>query len=261
MTKKTYSDQMLREVEIIRPLRSIVSIVPSQTELLADLGLAYMVSGVTKFCVHPKDLKAAKTIVGGTKTLNFDTIRKLNPDLIIGNKEENTQAEIEALEKEFPVWMSDIHDLDSALEMIGMLGEILDVKHHSSSIAEKIRTEFRNLQPLSGPRSALYLIWRKPFMAAGKNTFIDDCLKRCGFINCVTEERYPEVDLSALDPEVILLSSEPYPFREKHVAELQDCFPQADIKLVDGEFFSWYGSRLLKAPAYFQELVQLFEAQ
>lgn len=252
---------MLRQVEIHQPVRSIVSIVPSQTELLADLGLSETVTGVTKFCIHPHGFKNGKTIVGGTKTLKMDEIRKLRPDLIIGNKEENTQAEIEFLEKEFPVWMSDITSLDGSLEMIRMLGEITGTAEKAERIAAQIAAGFCELLPLKKKKSVLYLIWRTPYMAAGKGTFIDDCLTRCGFENCLSAERYPEPDLAAIRPDVILLSSEPYPFKEKHILELQQLFPSARVLLADGEYFSWYGSRLLGAPEYFSGLIKALEAE
>lgn len=246
---------MRRTVEVILPAKRIISLVPSQTELLVDLGLRNKLVGVTKFCIHPAGLKESIAVVGGTKTVNFDKIREMNPDLIIGNKEENTQSDIETLEKEFPVWMSDITDLSGSLEMISLIGELTGTAEKAQEITERISAGFNELRPLAKKLAALYLIWRKPYMAAGKGTFIDDCLERCGFTNCLTEERYPKPDMNAIDPEVILLSSEPYPFREKHIDELQVLFPSARILLVDGEYFSWYGSRLIGAPDYFAELL------
>jgi ABC-type Fe3+-hydroxamate transport system substrate-binding protein len=258
---KSFTDQMGRTVEIAFPPRRIVSLVPSQSELLYDLGLANTIAGVTKFCIHPPGLRSSTAVIGGTKTLSFDKIRALSPDLIIGNKEENTQSEIEELEKEFPVWMSDIHDLDSALEMIRSVGNITSSTDKAIEISGKIENRFGELVPLAQPLSALYLIWRKPFMAAGRETFIDDCLLRCGLVNCLSESRYPGPDLAAIRPEVILLSSEPYPFAERHVSELKAIFPEARIELVDGEYFSWYGSRLLGAPDYFADLIKRLEAK
>jgi len=249
---------MKREVEITQPVRRIVSIVPSQSELLADLGLRDSLAGITKFCVHPQSLKQEVQQIGGTKTLKIARILELKPDLVIGNKEENAQADIEELEKHIPVWMSDITDLESALEMIRCVGEITGTAEKSENMIAVIRNQFESLTTEFCSRKrlrTLYLIWRKPFMAAGKGTFIDDCLSRCGLENCLSETRYPNADLSAVDPEVILLSSEPYPFKEKHIEELQVLFPTAKILLADGEYFSWYGSRMLGAPDYFRELL------
>jgi ABC-type Fe3+-hydroxamate transport system substrate-binding protein len=256
---KTYIDQMGRTVEIVLPLRRIVSLVPSQTELLADLGLSDRLAGVTKFCIHPSGLKERVGQIGGTKTVKIEEVVALKPDLVIGNKEENLQSDIEELERHVPVWMSDIHDLDSALEMIRCIGELTGTIERTGEITNRIQENFSELKPFierKTPIRTLYLIWRKPYMAAGKNTFIDDCLSRCGLQNCLSETRYPEVDIAAADPDLILLSSEPYPFKERHIAELQQHFPKARIILADGEYFSWYGTRLLGAPAYFRELVR-----
>lgn len=248
---------MNRTVEIVQPVRRIVSLVPSQSELLVDLGLADSLVGVTKFCVHPSSLRKTVQQIGGTKTVKIADVLALKPDLVIGNKEENLQSDIESIEQHVPVWMSDITDLESALEMIRQLGILTDTVKVSRQLMEDISLKFNKLkQNVSHQRpiKMLYLIWKNPYMAAGKGTFIDDCLSRCGFENCISETRYPEVELSDVDPELILLSSEPYPFAEKHIGELQELFPTAKIILADGEYFSWYGSRMLKAPDYFRKL-------
>lgn len=256
-SKRIVEDQLGRKVEIKAKPQRIVSLGPSQTELLFDLGLDDQVVGITKFCVHPEKWFRTKTRVGGTKQVDFEKIKAINPDLIIANKEENTKEDIEALIQEYPVWVSDVSDLNSALEMIKMIGEIVD--SDTSDLISKIETGFSALHPLPPRKNAVYLIWRKPFMAAGSDTFINDMLCRCGFENLIEETRYPEVDaskLSALNPEFILLSSEPYPFKEKHIQELQEIVPNAIIELVDGEMFSWYGSRLKLASSYFANLME-----
>jgi ABC-type Fe3+-hydroxamate transport system substrate-binding protein len=251
-------DQMGRQ--ILAPVRAlrIVSIVPSQTELLIDLGLSDRVVGITKFCVHPAELRREKTVVGGTKKINLDKVRALKPDLIIGNKEENEQSDIEALEKEFPVWMSDIYTLEDSFCFMEMLGELLDVE--TEPLIQNIQSEFKKLERVvekSDPKSVLYLIWNNPVMVAGGNTFIDDILKRLKMKNLSPAERYPVVNLAEqkTSPDLVLLSSEPYPFKEKHIFAFQEQFPNAKVMLVDGEMFSWYGSRLLKAPEYFRTLL------
>jgi ABC-type Fe3+-hydroxamate transport system substrate-binding protein len=253
-----YKDQMKRSVRVDKHPSRIISLVPSQTELLYDLGLEQEVLGITKFCVHPKAWLQSKTIVGGTKKLNTEKIKELNPDLIIGNKEENEQQQIESLMQDFPVWMSDIKDLDDSLEMISLLSSITGRESKATEIQEKIRSGFHSIQPIQKPATAVYLIWRKPYMTAGKGTFIDDMLARCGLKNIIQENRYPEIkpeQLQKLQPDVILLSSEPFPFKEKHIQEFKEICPQAIIRIVDGEFFSWYGSRLIHAPAYFKSLI------
>jgi len=257
---KSFTDGMGREVTINFPPKRIVSIVPSQTELLFDLGLDEEIIGLTKFCIHPIDKFASRTKVGGTKKLNIDLIKDLKPDLIIGNKEENTQSDIEELAEFFPVWMSDIFTLDDAMKTITEIGELVDRAPEASYLNHLISAGFSDLKTFALQnnidKKVAYLIWRKPFMAAGKNTFIDDVLLTNGMINVIGEERYPEItleELKTLNCELILLSSEPYPFKEKHIEEIQAAIPNAKVLLVDGEMFSWYGSRLVKAVQYFFE--------
>ncbi|WP_256004807.1 ABC transporter substrate-binding protein [Pedobacter deserti] len=258
-----FTDQMGREVSVNFPPRRIVSLVPSQTELLFDLGLNEEVVGLTKFCIHPIDKFAARTKVGGTKTLHIDRIRDLKPDLIIGNKEENQQDQIELLEREFPVWMSDIYTLGDAISMIRDIGAMVNRSPEASYLTHLIRAGFDDLQRLAeqrGPtKRVAYLIWKDPYMAAARDTFIDHLLGLNGFANVFRDLRYPEVTLeklSDLQPDLVFLSSEPYPFKEKHVLEIGRALPDAKVMLVDGEMFSWYGSRLVKAVEYLFHLQQ-----
>jgi ABC-type Fe3+-hydroxamate transport system substrate-binding protein len=255
--QKTFKDQLGRVVTINYPPRRIVSIVPSQTELLFDLGLDEEVVGITKFCIHPIEKFAARTKVGGTKKLKIELIRQLQPDLIIGNKEENTQEEIELLMQEFPVWMSDIHNLEEALITISDIGELVNRTPEAAYLNHLINAGFSDLQTLAVQKKidfrVAYLIWKDPYMFAGQDTFIDDILRKVGLQNVITMPRYPSLTLSQLQTEnckLVLLSSEPYPFKEKHIEEIQRALPNAKVMLVDGEMFSWYGSRLVKAVEY-----------
>lgn len=253
---QTHIDQIGRRVELVPSPQRIVSLVPSQTELLFDLGLAERIVGITKFCAHPEEWFRTKSRVGGTKQLDFDAISALNPDLIIANKEENNKEDIEQLARHFPVWVSDVNDLDSALEMIRLVAEL--TRTDSSKLTQEIQSGFSQVKPIQPQKKVLYLIWKNPYMAAGSYTFIHDMILRCGFENMVTDKRYPELgeaEFVQLNPELILLSSEPFPFKEKHIQELQNLLPDATIKLVDGEMFSWYGSRLKLAPSYFLKLI------
>jgi ABC-type Fe3+-hydroxamate transport system substrate-binding protein len=255
-------DQLGREVVIGGFPQRIISIVPSQTELLYHLGLENEVVGITKFCVHPEEWFRNKTRVGGTKKLNLDTIAKLQPDLIIANREENDKEQIEELSKLYPVWISDIITLDDSLDMIRQVGGITNKVQESIRLTEKIQIEFKQINhEVSGLEQlrTLYLIWYKPYMAAGKGTFINQMLKACNLNNATDIDRYPELtieQIKEITPEVILLSSEPYPFKQKHIDELKQELPNTLIKLVDGEMFSWYGSRLTLAPAYFRSLLK-----
>lgn len=257
----TFTDQMGNEVHLAEPPRRIVSLVPSQTELLYDLGLRDEVVGITKFCVHPQEWFRNKTRVGGTKQIDFGRIAALKPDLIIGNKEENDEDQVRALMQLYPVWMSDIHNLPEAMEMMRKVGELVDKKTEAEQIANEVGKAFKNISgdPLQNkPRTAAYFIWKNPWMVAGTNTFIDANLHLLNLRNVFTQPRYPETtldELTRLAPEVVLLSSEPYPFAEKHIAEIRSVLPQSQVLLVDGELFSWYGSRMLKAPAYFRQVL------
>jgi ABC-type Fe3+-hydroxamate transport system substrate-binding protein len=258
-----YTDQLNRKIELHSSPKRIISLVPSQTELLYDLGLRDEVVGITKFCIHPQEWFRSKTRIGGTKKYDFDKIKALAPDLIIGNKEENEKDQIEELMKHYNVWMSDIYTLKDAYDMITRIGTLLGKKEESVNLKLKIESSFQNLQPSTSNiqhSKTAYFIWRNPYMVAGHDTFINEMLNVCGLENVFTDKdsRYPEItneELIAANPQLILLSSEPYPFKEKHIAEIQEILPESKIFIVDGEIFSWYGSRLLKAPEYFKELV------
>ncbi|MFZ5551525.1 MAG: ABC transporter substrate-binding protein [Bacteroidota bacterium] len=251
-----FTDQTGKKIELSNKPGKIISLVPSQSEFLWDIGLQNELAGITKFCIHPREMFQSVTRVGGTKKLHLEKIHSIHPGLIIGNKEENEKEQIEQLQKEYKVWMSDIFTLEDAFDMMKQLGEITQREEQANTIAEKIRNNF-SLLPHAEFGSALYLIWKNPYMAAGKNTFIDEMMARCGFLNVLKEKRYPEISeeyISELKPEFILLSSEPYPFAEKHISGLQKISPASKIIVVDGEMFSWYGSRLLYAADYFISL-------
>ena len=258
-----FYDQMNKAVNLPATPQRIISIVPSQTELLFDLGLQEQIVGITKFCIHPADKVKLVPKIGGTKQLNMQAIHKLQPDLIIANKEENKQSQVEELMAHYPVWVSDIKDLHSALSMINKVGEITVKPTEAVNISNEIFLKFQTLQPAKINIRVAYLIWRKPYMAAGSGTFINSMLQLCGFKNVINVDRYPELtakDLIAANPDVLLLSSEPYPFSQKHIDEFKNILPNAKILLVDGELFSWYGSRLLHAPAYFNKLINKITA-
>lgn len=253
-------DQIGHKITLSAIPKRIVSLVPSQTELLYHLGLDEEVVGITKFCVHPKHWFKNKTRVGGTKTLKLDVIQGLEPDLIIANKEENTAEQIQFLQNKFNVYTSDITTLENSFEMIHDLGSLLSCELKSSQLIQEIQVNFEQLDQLNTrDRKILYLIWQKPFMSVGSDTFIHDLLTRCGLTNVMeSKTRYPELTIEGiqqLKPDIVFLSSEPFPFSEEHVATFQKLLPEARIELVDGEYFSWYGSRLIDASNYFIELL------
>lgn len=257
---RCYTDMMGRAVYLPASPKRIISVVPSQTELLYHLGLDERVIGITKFCVHPHEWHQTKKRVGGTKKLQVDTIIALKPDLIIANKEENTQSEIELLAEHFPVWISDVKTLDDALDMIVRVGDLVNKQIEADNLKQTISRGFATLIPQSKSLSVAYFIWRNPWMTVGQDTFIHDIICRMGWQNVYAKQhRYPETsieELVSLNPDCILLSSEPYPFKEKHIVELKAHLPNASIHLVDGEMFSWYGSRMKWAVDYLKNLIQ-----
>ena len=265
------TDQLGRIISLKHfPPKKIISLVPSQTELLFDLGLDEEVIGITKFCVHPEHWFRNKERVGGTKNVNIEKIRSLQPDLILANKEENVKEQIEQLETIAPVWISDITTFEDALQMINSIGAITNTTSKAESLIKRITTNFSQLRTTNLPTGqaghklqTCYLIWRNPYMTIGGDTFINDMLSKCGLQNVFEHlMRYPEITIEKLvaaNPQLILLSSEPYPFKEKHVEELKPFFNNTKIILVDGEMFSWYGSRMIHAPNYFASIQQLIQ--
>jgi ABC-type Fe3+-hydroxamate transport system substrate-binding protein len=258
-----FTDQLGRTISLQNSPKRIISIVPSQTELLFNLGLDQEIAGITKFCVHPKKWFRSKPRVGGTKHLNLKIIHELNPDLIIANKEENTKEQIDELQKHFLIWISDIKTLDDALVMIFSVGEITGKQTAAKKIVSQINKNFEELKPKIKKIRTTYFIWRNPYMAAGGDTFINEMMNYCGFDNIFANaDRYPETNLEELlkkNCELLLLSSEPFPFKEKHIEELKSQLPGVKIVLVDGEMFGWYGSRLIHAPLYFSRLLAEME--
>jgi len=250
---------------MISPPRRIISLVPSQTELLFDLGLDEQVIGITKFCIHPGHWFKSKQRIGGTKQLNLPLIQSLLPDLVIANKEENVKEQVDAIEQFCPVYCSDISRLADSYYMIDQIGMFTNTSSKASLLIESIKNEFLTLQATVNPViKAAYLIWRNPYMTIGADTFINDMLRLAGFENVfVNRNRYPKIsieELAAAGADVILFSSEPFPFKEKHLMEISTWWSQNNVqplpqlKIVNGEMFSWYGSRLLHSANYFRKL-------
>jgi len=240
--------------------KRIISLVPSQTELLYHLGLYTETVGITKFCVHPLDWFQNKKRIGGTKNPNLELIRELNPDLIIANKEENNKGDVELLANNFPVWVTDVKNINDTLGMIQDIGKLTqktEISHKLvSEIQEKLKQNFNVTS--SKKTKGVYLIWQDPYMTVGKDTYIHEMMNLAGIENVFEKEiRYPEInDLAEVmkNAEIILLSSEPYPFSEKHINHFKLLFPDKKILLVDGEMFSWYGPRLLSSIPYLKNL-------
>lgn len=246
----------------------IVSVVPSQTELLYDLGLKNQIVGLTKFCIEPQELETGtqkwfelKNKIGGTKNIDIEKVKSLNPHIIIANKEENDKDQIESLRKDFIVYTSDVYDLKSSLEMIAHVGQLTKTEFEAQSIISKISLNIKEIQFPAIKKTAIYFIWKNPYMTIGGDTFIHQMIEECGFSNLTADKkRYPVIEINEirdLNPEVIFLSSEPYPFKEKHIEEFQEILPNALIYIVDGQKFSWYGSHLIQSPLYFNGLQKL----
>jgi ABC-type Fe3+-hydroxamate transport system substrate-binding protein len=259
----TYSDQMNRSIPLDGTPKRIVSLVPSQTELLYWLGLDEEVVGITKFCVYPGHWYRSKTRVGGTKMVKADIVASLRPDLIIANKEENVKEQVEQLEKIAPVWISDISTIDDACRMIISIGQLTGKEEKAGMLVGAIKNNFAELRSVRQQQTlrTAYLIWKDPYMTIGGDTFIHDMLEHCGFINVFADAvRYPSVTVEEIkkrNPALMLLSTEPYPFKQKHIAELSKELPRTKILLADGEIFSWYGSRMLEVLPYMKGLLKM----
>jgi len=236
----------------------IISTVPSITELLYDLGLEEEVVGITKFCIHPNSWFRSKERIGGTKTLNLEKIKGLNPTLIICNKEENVKEQIDALASVAEILLTDIKNPQDNLDLISELGVLTNKRMTAIKLRQQLESSLAMLS-IKTELNALYLIWKDPYMSIGQDTYIHAIMKKCGLRNIFTDEkRYPETTIEKIanfDLDIILLSSEPYPFNEKHKKELEQYIPNTPIHLVDGEAFSWYGTRLIKKATYLKNLM------
>ncbi|MEH6659398.1 ABC transporter substrate-binding protein [Leeuwenhoekiella marinoflava] len=257
-------DQLGHVISLQKPPTRIVCLVPSLTELLVDLDLSEHIVGVTKFCVHPENLREEKQVVGGTKSIHLDKIKQLKPDFILCNKEENTLEIVETCRKIAPVYVSDINTFEEFYAFLKDLGKVFQIENSTQNLIEEVsgkRHAFQKRVLLRPAQKVAYLIWNNPVMVAGGANFINVLLKELQFKNIFEREksRYPEIKITDLkEAELVLLSSEPFPFKKKHIAQFQQ-YTDAKILCVDGEYFSWYGSRLLKAFDYFEELLECME--
>ena len=242
--------------------QKIISLVPSISELLYELNLAKETVGITKFCIHPSIWYQTKEKIGGTKNLQIEKIKCLQPDLIIANKEENTQEKVEILARLFPVYLTDVNNYEEAIKMIEDVGKITSRVADAVQLTKVIQSGFNLIKKPFKQIKTVYFIWKDPYMSVGGDTFINDMMSRLGMQNIFGHyKRYPEVTLQnviSAKPQLILLSSEPYPFKQKHITEIQAYLPNTKILLVDGEMFSWYGSRMKYMPEYFNNLLTEF---
>ena len=261
--KQIFTDQIGIQHSFENTPKRIISLVPSQTELLFDLGLEDAIVGITKFCVHPVHFKGIKTIVGGTKSVKIAKIKALHPEIIICNKEENTLEIVQELSQICPVWVTDIVSIDDNLQMIHDFGQLFNKRTEAQKWIDKINFAYQDFKQFikdKPVKKAAYFIWANPYMVAGNHTFINELLQLNHFENIYKckEGRYPEIELKKIrlegDPDYVFLSSEPFPFTDEHAFEIGRFTHHAKTVFVDGEMFSWYGSRLLKAFDYFKLL-------
>ncbi len=256
-----YNDQLNNTITLTKTPTRIISVVPSQSEFLWHIGVKKQLVGITKFCIHPTEMFKSIERVGGTKKLNIEKIRALKPDLIIANKEENNQAEIELLQKEFNVWISDIYDFNDAFKMMKLLALILNKEAKVKVLITQIKKSLLSIKNIFNKKTVAYFIWYKPYMLAANDTYIDFILNYLGLKNVAFKlTRYPSIDiknLQKLKPQFCFLSSEPFPFKQKHVLELQQHLPNSKIIIVDGEVFSWYGLRMLHLTEYVKSLTSI----
>jgi ABC-type Fe3+-hydroxamate transport system substrate-binding protein len=239
----------------------IVSLVPSLSEALFAFGLGERIAGVTRFCVEPKEGVAGKTKVGGTKTLDLAAVEALQPDLIIASAEENREDDVRRLiDGGRPVFVTLPTTVRGAIDLLGQLALLTDSAEAAQPIiqeAEEALAAVREASAGGEPLRVFCPIWRNPYMTIGPGTYMHDVIAVCGGRNVFEgrDQRYPRVELSeaaALDPEVVLLPSEPYRFRERHFADFE-AFPQmaavrrGNVMLVDGRMLSWYGPRIAQS--------------
>lgn len=255
-------DQLNRYVQLSAAPERIISLVPSQTELLYHLGLGDKVAGITKYCVNPELWFRNKPKVGGTKNFDIGKIRALNPDLIIANKEENNRELLEELMHEFPVWISDVGSISSALEMIAAISTLTNRKLEGRKLIDCIQKERKLLgenipSHLRGKR-VCYYIWKDPWMTVGDDTFIYEMLLETGLHPISKgQQRYPILHPGDFEqiPDYIFLSTEPFPFKKEDLENIQSKYPTSKVVIVDGEYFSWYGSRMKDSFKYMQQLI------
>lgn len=248
-------DHLGRIVPLDEPPKRIISLVPAITETMYHIGLEKEIVGRTRFCKFPEDKVKSAINIGGTKDIKLDRIHELKPDLIIAEKEENTKEIVETLEQHYPVFVFEVQHFNDVFRMLNDLGRLTGREENAATLSKQIKVAFKNLPHASGKRVA-YVIWKKPYMVVGKNTYINSLIEEMGFINPFTETegRYPvvtDLDFKQAELEEVFLATEPYPFRESHLDEFRGMLPDVKIRIVDGEMF-WYGAKMVEAATYFK---------
>lgn len=253
---KKVIDHLGRAVFYDFPPKRIISLCPSITDTLFSLQLENEIVGRTRFCIFPEDRVKKVKAVAGTKDIKIEAIHEAKPDLIFVEKEENTEEIVKILEQHYPVYVAEVQSIKDAYRMIHDVGHVTDRENEAASLVQNIKAQFDSFPKMNRKRAA-YVIWKKPYMVVGKETYIQSLLDELGFINPFVdvEGRYPAVtveDFQHAELDYVLLASEPYPFKGKHQAEFLAMMPNVQPINVDGEMF-WYGPRMLEAVGYFKE--------
>jgi ABC-type Fe3+-hydroxamate transport system substrate-binding protein len=245
----------------------IVSLVPSITELLCDLGLADQIAGRTGFCIHPRETVRAIPKVGGTKDVKLDKLRALGPTHVIVNVDENRRETVEEIARFVPhVIVTHPRAPRDNLALYRLIGGLFGREEEAERLCaafEEAWAQARADAAAREPREVLYLIWRDPWMTVGPDTYVSRMLAAFGWrtLPADSDDRYPEIDPAAYAGRVghVLLSSEPFHFRERHVPEVEALVPGARVSLIDGEMTSWYGSRAIAGLRYLADFTRRTE--
>lgn len=271
MTTRLLVDALGRSVPVLPSPQRIVSLVPSLTEWLFAIGLGDRVVGVTDYCVQPSVGEAGAALktkrrLRGTKNPDRAAIIALQPDIILANKEENRERDVQALAAAgLAVYVSDPRTVSDAIALLAELAGIFGVQAAAQPYIRAMRTAQQEVaaRPLPRPR-VLVPIWRDPWMAIGDDTYANDLLQFCGGLNVAAElaGRYPRFELELIErlrPDLILLPSEPYRFTPADLPALLSVWA-GPCRFVDGELLTWYGPRLAQALRTFASLLQSFGA-
>lgn len=258
-----FTDDMKEEIQMEDYPHKIISLCPSVTETLVKLGLKNQLTARTNYCYRPEgDVEGIKKI-GGPKSIDMEAVDSTEPDLIIAVKEENDRQQIEKLREKHIVFVFDVNTYTEALDMIIRMGELMGKQEKAVEMADNIDKAFANIPQLKTPLTFLYLVWKDPLIAAGKRTYINNVLTSHGFSNCLDTfiQRYVTLNIEVfkkLEFDIAFLPTEPFEFNEDDKKDILAFFPETDVRLVDGEVFSWYGYRMLHAAEYLKKLINGF---
>ncbi|MFO8087640.1 MAG: helical backbone metal receptor [Bacteroidales bacterium] len=255
-----FTDHSREEIHLPDYPQKIISLCPSITETLVKLGLTDRITGRTCYCYRPEQQVKDIPVIGGASDPDMDLIKQQHPDLIIAVKEENNRSHIEQLREHYAVYVFDINTYSDAIDMIIQLGELTGKQNEAVQMSDDIDKAFARIPQLEQPLVFLYLVWNDPLMAAGKRTYINSILTSHGFTNCLSQfvQRYVTLNIEVfkkLNFDIAFLPTEPYHFTEDDRQDILSFYPETDVRLVDGEAFSWYGFRMLDSASYLADFI------